>query len=68
MAYILEQYVFMIRTLLETPLHCTVSAIGIIGPVFLTDAVTPEQYCEVHAENFILILQGTGVQLKETFF
>jgi hypothetical protein len=58
----------MIRTLLEAPLHCTVSAIGIIGPVFLTDAVTSEQCCEVHAENFVLIPQGTGVWLKETFF
>jgi hypothetical protein len=52
MAYILEQHVFMIRTLLEAPLHCTVSAIGIIEPVFLTGAIMSEQYCEVDSEGF----------------
>jgi hypothetical protein len=26
------------------------------------------EYCEIHAENFTLILQGTGVRLSETFF
>jgi hypothetical protein len=54
------------------PLHpqkcrawCTVSATGIVGPLFFTDTVTTEHYKQVLENNFIPFLQGTDVSMRK---